>query len=196
MRKLPLLLMAACVVGCWKWSGTDVFVSDLRCGMSEAEIRTVVDSYPGLQLRRASNRAFGELVAAKSGTMIWLDLDSRQRLYGVFSSWTNGYASAAYALKRDLCTGLRSVHVRMGGPDDLAGADIYLDNRRVAALSPSLAVADMEVPLGSHQVRVEKCGYTPWVTQLRYAEDSNGYVPIDVPLPTVDPTARCGDTRH
>ena len=191
---LPLLVGGMLTASCWKWSGTTEFIGKLRCGMSEENIRAVASSFRGLEVGISNDRGFGDLVAFKSGTKIWMGLDQNRRLRAIIYTWDDGVMSAAYSLKEDICARSRSVVVRVGGMPQLGGALLYIDGRHVGKLSPRLAVADIDVPLGRHELRVEKCGFRPWMTQVRFSSDSNGYFSINVPPLPKDPSSPCDDS--
>jgi len=78
-----------------------------------------------------------------------------------------------------LCTGVRTVALSILGPEGFEGADIYLDGVKLGEISEWL-VTRIEVPLGIHEIRIEKAGYVPITQTLKY--DFMGTANYSLPL--------------
>lgn len=192
MGKQLLLVMAILFAGSCslsaKWRGTDDFVAHLRCGMSEEDVTELAASYPGLHIRRTESSQLGEMAAFKKNTRISLEFgDSGLVRTGV--SWNDGILSAKYASMINLCTGTRSIWLVIHTPNELRAAVIFVNDKEVSKITAS-AVSTIDFPVGTHKIRVEKCGYEPWEAALSFSQEGSGYQHIVVPAPikTADST--------
>lgn len=86
-----------------RWSRTDEFVAQLRCGMTVTEVGQVVARYRGLRMRQIEGSSQGwNLIADKGETRIRMKLDG-PGLRWVRVSWTDSIMHAAVLPEVDLC---------------------------------------------------------------------------------------------
>jgi len=76
--------------------------------------------------------------------------------------------------RRNVCTGQESFLLHFNLPAELSGADWYVDGSPVEFVEP------MEVPVGTHELRIEKRGYEPIVKQLRFDPGGPGRKLLDL----------------
>lgn len=161
------------------WERTDELTARLRCGMSEVEAIAEAQKLGRVRAyRQAPSYAEAELVIVKGTTQIVLDLENdRVRNYQV--NWASGFMKRPRALKRDLCSAKLYVELHVLGDASAAGSAVFLDGKRVGALS-GLGSLTLDVPLGEHQLRIDTPGNRSWSTDLRYDETSSGYDVLQV----------------
>lgn len=168
------VVFAACSLLNHPWRKAADYVAGLRCNMSEAELRTYSDRYP-LEIRDPDEPEL--LVAWKGNTQIllWLGLDG---LTAYQVTWTYPLTNFDSQLKTDLCSGARYVDLNLVGDSELGGAAVWLDGERVGELSRS-GTFSFDVPLGAHELRIERPGGSSWSTELSF-DESRGHhgVPI------------------
>lgn len=180
-----VLLLAS--LACGRWAGTDDFIGRLRCGMTPAEIRAVTADFPQVVLDQRSSHL---LTADRSGTVVFMHLDSERRLEAVQHSWISGYTRATVSLKRDLCRELDLVELNVSAwrsEGTAAGAVVFLDGAPVAQLSGPHGQAKLDVAVGNHSLRIEKCGFVPWTIDLSLEASGGGHRSVDVPKLTPMP---------
>jgi len=95
-------------------------------------------------------------------------------------TWTSGFTKQSFQLKHDLCSGEKYVELHLDASSDLAGASIWLDGERIGEVAKSGGFS-RDIPLGVHELRLEKLGVGFWSTKLDYDESSSGYDRVPVP---------------
>lgn len=186
-RRLALLVPMAALLSClsppWvgsmhPWARAEKFVEELQCGMSDQELSTHLRSFPSLKLHRPPGHD-GLAVASRGDTSITLWFD-QSGLRAARVAWTDGFTSTAHRHKHDLCSGLELVELNIVGSSKHGGATVLLDNVPLGALSRSGGFTT-DVPLGLHELRLNKEGVGTWSTKLRYEETSSGYDRLSIP---------------
>ena len=177
------LLLFSCLSPPWigsarPWDRADEFTEGLRCDMTEAEITERARSFPALHLHHPDGRP-ELLVGQKGDTLIHMTLDGPNlETYQV--SWTSGLTRQSCALKVALCSGQELVHLAIVADAGHAGARVLLDGQQVGELSKQ-GNKDVDVPLGTHRLTIEKADSRSWSTELRYDSSSPGCARLPVP---------------
>jgi len=170
------VVLAACSLLNHPWRKADDYVAGLRCNMSEAELRTYSERYPQLEIRDPDEPEL--LIASKGNTQILLWLGAGG-LTAYQVTWTYPLTNFDSRLKTDVCSGARYVELNLVGDSELSGAAVWLDGERVGTLSKT-GTFTWDVPLGVHQLRVERMGGGSWSTELRYDESGPGHHRVPV----------------
>lgn len=180
VRSVAFLVLGVVLAGCsllnHPWRKADDYVAGLRCNMSEAELRTYSARYPQLAIRVPDEPDL--LIASKGNTRILLWFGAGG-LTAYQVTWTYPLTNFESQLKTDLCSEAKYVKLSLVGDSELAGAAVWLDGERVGALSRT-GTFTCDVPLGVHELRIERAGGGSWNRQLRYDESSSGHHRVPV----------------
>ncbi len=184
LASLVVILALGCLsppfVGSVKpWGRSNVFVSGLRCQMVVADVEEHIQQYPKMLLHRPDSYPH-KLVAQKGATIVILEMNSN-RLQTYQISWTSGFTQKSSHLKYDLCEKRYLVHMWLVSSREYGGAAVLLDGVLVGKLNGWGGFA-RDIPLGVHELRIERPGLGTWVLELRYDESSLGHdrIPIGV----------------
>lgn len=149
--------------------------------MKEAEIAVAARQFPRLHLHKPDSYP-SRLIAQQGDTQIYLDFrESLLKAYRV--SWTSGFTQQDSRVKHNLCSGTKYVELNFLGRKEFAGAIVWLDGKRVTQLDMDGDFC-WDVPLGIHQLRIEKPGVGTWTAELRYEETSPGHDRLPIELLT------------
>jgi len=179
---LPIagLSIVAIIVGCFSgrpWRGANEITARLRCDMTSTEAMDQLANYRRLQIHK-NDRKEGLYIAHKRNTSInlWLESD---RLKAYQTTWVWFVTNIDSSPKVSLCSGIKTVSLRVYAPATLAGSMIWLDDLRAGELTEN-DYDEMDVPLGVHELRIEQNGTVVWTTTLRYDESSSGWAWVEV----------------
>lgn len=180
---VPFAAVLSCLSPPWvgsgsPWPGAEKFTRELRCGMSREDVSTQLRSFPSLDLHFPAGHE-GLAVARHNDTSITLWFDEAG-LRATRTAWTNGLTSTGYRHKHDLCSDLKLVELHLVGSRKDAGAAVLLDSMFLGVLSPSGDLT-VDVPLGPHELRLDKEGAAAWSTKVLYEETSPGYDRLPIP---------------
>jgi len=183
IRMLPPIIslsVVTIIVGCFSgrpWRRAEEVTARLRCNMTLAEIVDELASYRRVQIHKI-DRENGLYIAYKGNTSInlWLE-DGRLKTYQ--TTWTWFVTNIDSSPKIGLCSGTKTVDLRVYAPATLAGAVVWLDGLRAGELTDN-DYDEMTVPLGVHELRIEQHGKVVWTTTLRYDESSSGWAWVEV----------------
>jgi hypothetical protein len=140
--------------------------------MSADEVRIVAHRY-GCSTFRAIERTQngGDHALNQSSTVFWFWFSSN-RLVSYQEGRYAGTTDLRMAVVQDLCTHQRSADVTLSivAPIELAGAAVYVDRTRMLGLSygPTVMETIGGLKSGRHQIRIEKQGYAPVVSEYTY----------------------------
>lgn len=171
-----LLLCNCAILHDRPWHGTDEFVGELRCGMKEADIAAHVAKHRAATFAPTNDP--DKFVAQKGNTLIslWLE-DGGLRAHKV--TWSRPIAKHRSHLKHDLCSGELFVELHLIGSPELKGAVVALDGVPQGRLSRS-GTLSLDVPLGDHEVSVERAGDKRLSFDVSYTPTSPGHHQIKV----------------
>jgi len=189
IASLSIIVISA---GCFSgrpWRRADDFAEDLKCDMSLNEVTDHLAQFRGLQLH-GRNSGAGLHVARKGHAAIKLWFE-RDQLKSYQTTWIYFVTNIDSLPRVDLCTGAQTVILEFHTSGTLAGAVIWLDDVRVGELSERDYDA-VDVPLGAHELRIEKAGSVIWSKSVHYDESSSGWVRVNLDTLSVDPTASAG----
>ena len=96
-----IVLLAACPSFA-PWRQADRFIADLECEMTVAEVKSVVSSYPPLEVRRLSGSPPWDYVATRGDTMIEFDFRD-EHLVRVRVSWIDAPMHRVYRPAHSMC---------------------------------------------------------------------------------------------
>lgn len=164
------VVLVSCVSAPWRKA--DDFVAKLECGMSETDIDKIADHFSKLRIRQPTE-AKNKLIAHKGNTSIQLWLDGNG-LVSQQITWTYPWTRFSARPKVDLCTGEKTIVVRIIAPASLANADVLLDGERVGVLSAQGTVG-LELGLGEYRLTIDKSASSRLTRELSYDTKSPGY---------------------
>lgn len=164
------MVLTSCASGPWRKA--DDFVASLQCGISEANIGKIAEHFSELRIERPPD-AEDKLVAQKGNTVIQLWFDERG-LVSQQITWTYPWTRFSARQKVDLCTGERTIVVRVIAPPSWANAAVLLDGEQVAILSAQGTVG-LELGLGEHRLSIEDSSSRRRTRKLAYDVGSPGY---------------------
>jgi len=179
-RVIVGLSVIAVSFGCFSgrpWRRADDFVEGLKCDMSLSEVSDRLAEFRGLQLYGRDDGA-GLYVAYKGHTSVklWFEGD---HLKSHQTTWTYFVTNIDSSPRVDLCTGAQTVSVEFHTSGALAGAVIWVDDVRAGELSEREYDA-IDIPLGTHELRIEMAGSVIWSKSVHYDESSSGWERVNL----------------
>ncbi len=137
----------------------------------------------GQELRPVTTTAFrgvyGTHTVDKGNVSVWLDFENGR--LAAFSRWRpepRKLKSIYISPKENLCTGQLSFFMRLHRPSELLeGATVYLDGEKV---NDYPWAGPFEIPIGEHELRIEREGYEPVVKHLEFEPEDRGEMWIDI----------------
>ena len=180
------MLALVCLVGCGEWEAADELQQRLRCGMTPAEVDTVAEGLGAESFRPIEEpneytthvlnqkRTFFEFYFGDDG------LETVRQ--GASVGWTTG---TSYEPRVNLCTGEVTDHVvlTLKGPQELAGAEIFVDGQPRLRLSSGPGYQrNIALSTGPHEILIAKEGYEPIVLHVEYGPETDT-AEITLPAP-------------
>lgn len=146
----------------------------LACGMSLTDIRELTDA----EIVEAA-RPWGTHFINRGRSDLWLQV-TEEGLQSIQVSTIDGWKimSTRSSPQKNLCTGDLTFFLRINWTYELQGAQVYLDGRRVQAAD--WAGPLLRVPVGGHELRIEKDGYEPIVKALDFTSEDRGDQRLDL----------------
>lgn len=171
---LGLVVTSSCSLMSSGWA--DKVSAQLTCGMTYSDIQRVAGRPV---IIREDGGWLGQGYLKKGSNGIDLFVGADDRLLAVRRYRLRGFKSYEHSPRHYLCTGLKTVDLSIRAPEGFEGADIYLDGVKLGEISKWL-VTRIEVPLGIHELSLEKAGYVTISKTLIYDLTSTG--PYSLPL--------------
>ncbi|MCH9648166.1 MAG: hypothetical protein K0U98_08005 [Deltaproteobacteria bacterium] len=150
------------------WDETMDLVGQFTCGMSSDEIKSLVT--PNRMRRMDDDTAIRNYVSSFSlerGPTVSLFF-SRNRFYAVRISETVGLTKIFEHPRQNLCSGEKTIRVTAySNSDHWAEGAVLLNDKEIDRLENSSPLSgDLELPLGSHKLHLEKDGKSSAVANL------------------------------
>lgn len=167
------------IPGCHRyWDEADALRRELRCGLTPSDVQTLaVEHKPaGLLETIPSGHEPTHMVREDSTSFSFWFVDGRLQWFSEGRYF--GTTGLRNSLRVNLCTGEKtgSPMIRVDGPAEWKGGEIYLDGRRLSRLSTGdrnvTASAAIGVPImtfGQHELRIVRPGVAPVVRRFVYA---------------------------
>jgi hypothetical protein len=151
-------LAVSCYAGeaVWpKWSRQ--LVENLRCGMSVEQIERLTREE--IIVESGDRSWLGRHRISRRHTDLWLQFREDRTLVSYILARADSPKTTILSPKRNLCTGEITFQLRLLVASDFLGAAVRLNGQPFATIEN--IQEDFELPLGRHELLIEKEGYAP-----------------------------------
>ncbi len=167
--------LSSCLTG----AGTPVWVDDLsarlKCGMTVQEVQAQTSLK--LVSLEGAHPWLGTYYFRKNDTDLWIQLEEG-KLKSLVVSRPKGLKTVLLSPKRNLCAGTVSFWLRIYLPEELADSRVLLDGASVPQSEKLLA--EIELPEGEHEVRIEQGGYEPVLRHFKNGPKDPGEIKVRI----------------
>lgn len=126
----------------------------LRCGMSRDEVEAVIRKMGASAISAQPHPRLGTHFAKRDEATLWFSFGD-QGLTAVAAAAKRRLMDVQETPKRDLCTGVVTVGLTLETSAEFEGSVVRLDGREVGTIG-KWHFLEVEVPLGTHQIRVAR----------------------------------------
>lgn len=168
-RSCVLVLLAVWSQGCsssgLKWA--ESLGTQLECGMPTSEISEL--AVPSARLDPYEHAWLGDHKLQKGRTTLWITTSSAGlEAYRIATDELRKLKSVRLSMRRNVCTGETTIAVHLLTRRELVGAEVFVDGV-LAGQVDGLMSTRLEIPPGTHEIRLEKEGYPPLVRVVSYS---------------------------
>jgi len=173
-------LVAVVVAGCASsgevWSRH--LVGKLKCGMTIGEVSDLVQ--PTRSVVPYKHAWLGDLMIEKGRSTVWISMGPRGvDAFRIATDEILPLKSVRLSPRTNLCTGESTLMLEILTKREFIGASVLLDGKQTAEID-GLMFARLEIPLGEHEIRIEKEGLVPFVRHLSYSGTDRGDQRLDL----------------
>lgn len=151
---------------------TEQLSTTLRCGMSRDEVEAAIRKAGASGISAQPHPRLGTHFATRDGMTLWFSFGP-EGLTTVAGAAKRRLMDVQEAPKRDLCTGLVTVGLTLETSSNFVGSVVYLDDREVGTIG-EWHFLELQVPLGTHQIRVTRTDGTELTRTLAFDAGSDG----------------------
>jgi hypothetical protein len=189
MSRILFCLVTALLASCFaknegwpKWASS--LTTELKCGMSLDELNALTDQ--AVIVEEGARPWLGKHRINERHTDLWLQFGENGGLRSIILAQPDSFKTMRLSPRINLCSGESTFRLRIRLPEELLGAQAYVDGERAATLE-SLQ-EDLELPSGNHQVTIKKEGYEPLTRNFHLGLRDRGDQRLDLRSADLQPS--------